>query len=83
MLSFIQFNPQWGAWSPFTFWTVLVSIVLTLGFTLVVFIGGLTDLRFLLNALDEETVDEMDDGRVITRDSIQSDTNVSKSSESI
>ena len=60
MLAFIKFNPQWYAWSAFTFWTVLISIVITLGFTVVVFVGGLSDLRFLLRSMDEQR-DELDD----------------------
>ena len=47
-----------------TFWIVAVSIVLNLGFTIVVIIGGIGDLRYLLRALDEERVDSTDDGRV-------------------
>lgn len=66
ILGFIQFNPEYGVWSWLTFWIVIVSIILTLGFTVVVFIGGIGDLRFLLKAMDEETVDESDDGRVVT-----------------
>lgn len=60
----IHFSPELGLWSSITFWVVVISIVLNLGFTIVVAIGGLSDLRFLLNALDEERVDESDDGRV-------------------
>lgn len=62
-LAFIQFDPSLGWWSPFTFWTVIVSVVLTLGFTVAVLIGGLSDLRFLLKAMDEEQIDVTDDGR--------------------
>ncbi len=65
MFSFITFNPEWSGWSAFTFWTVVVSILLTLAFTVVVFFGGLSDLRFLLRALEDERVDETDDGRVL------------------
>jgi hypothetical protein len=64
MFSFITFNPEWSGWSAFTFWIVFVSILLTLAFTVVVFFGGISDLRFLLRALDEEHVDDTDDGRV-------------------
>lgn len=66
MIAFIDFTTDFGIWSPFTFWMVLISIILTLGFTVVVFFGGLADLRYLLSALDEERTDESDDGRVIT-----------------
>ena len=63
MLAWIHFGEAFWPWSPFTFWTVIVSVVLTLGFTVVVFFGGLADLRFLLRALSEERTDETDDGR--------------------
>jgi hypothetical protein len=66
MLAWIRFSDQLWPWSALTFWMVVVSVVLTLGFTVAVFIGGLTDLRFLLGALDEELVDGTDDGRVVT-----------------
>jgi hypothetical protein len=69
MLAWIKFAENVSRWSAFTFWAVIISVVLTLGFTVVVFIGGLADLRFLLRALDEERVDAADDGRVIKRDS--------------
>lgn len=65
MLAWIEFGEQLGLWSSATFWLTVVSIVLTLGFTIVVFFGGFADLRFLLRALDEERVDAADDGRVI------------------
>ncbi len=64
----IHFNPEFGFWSAMIFWMVLVSIVLTLGFTVAVFFGGLADLRYLLKAMGEEQVDETDDGRVIEKD---------------
>ncbi len=54
MIAFIKFNSQWTAWSAFTFWMVVVSIIITLGFTVVVFFGGLGDLRFLLQSMNQE-----------------------------
>ena len=54
MLAFITFSSEFGVWSAAIFWSVVISTVLTLGFTIVVFIGGLSDLRFLLNAMNEE-----------------------------
>jgi hypothetical protein len=63
-IAFIQFDPGLGWWSPFTFWTVVISVILTLGFTVAVMIGGIGDLRYLLKAMDEEPVDVADDGRV-------------------
>lgn len=65
MLGFIRFDPSLGLWSPFTFWTVVISVILTLGFTVVVFFGGLSDLRYLLKSMDEEAPDASDDGRVV------------------
>lgn len=66
MLAWINFSRELGPWSPFTFWMVIVSVLLTLGFSVVVFFGGLADLRFLLHALDEERVDETDNGGVVS-----------------
>lgn len=65
MLAWIPFSDQLWLWSASTFWMVVISVVLTLGFTVAVFIGGLSDLRFLLSALDEEQIDRTDDGRVV------------------
>jgi hypothetical protein len=62
MLAWIEFS--FRGWSVFTFWTVIISVILTLGFTVVVFIGGLGDLKYLLQAMGEESVDESDDGSV-------------------
>jgi hypothetical protein len=63
-MAWIEFSERLSPWSGLTFWMVLVSVILTLGFTVAVLIGGLADLRFLLRALDEEAVDRTDDGRV-------------------
>ena len=64
-IAFIEFTTDsYRAWSAFTFWTVVISMILSLGFTVVVFFGGLADLKFLLSAMDTEQVDETDDGRV-------------------
>jgi hypothetical protein len=60
----IKFSPELGWWSSGTFWIVVISLILNLGFTVVVIIGGIGDLRYLLRAMDEERVDETDDGRV-------------------
>jgi hypothetical protein len=64
MLAFIQFDPALGWWTKAVFWYVVVNIILCLGFTVVVIIGGIGDLRFLLKSMDQEQVDESDDGRV-------------------
>lgn len=65
MLAWIEFtNQNFRGWSAFTFWTVVISVILTLGFTVVVFFGGLADLKFLLKAMDEERTDDADDGTV-------------------
>lgn len=55
-----------GFWSKFVFWFGLANIVMTLGFTVAVIIGGIFDLKYLFTALREERVDVQDDGRVIT-----------------
>ena len=61
----IHFSSELGWWSVVTFWIVVVSIILNLGFTLVVMVGGIRDLRFLLKSMDEARDDEQDDGRVV------------------
>jgi hypothetical protein len=61
----IQFTQ--GFWSIFVFWFVVISVVATIGFTVVVIIGGFSDLRYLFRALDEQQVDETDDGRVVAQ----------------
>lgn len=63
MIGFIKFDPSLGYWSPFTFWTVVISVIMTLGFTVVIFIGGIGDLRYLLRSIAEEVPDVSDDGR--------------------
>ena len=68
MSAVIQFDPTLGWWGQAVFWYVVLNIVLCLGFTVVVIIGGIGDLRFLLKSLDEEQVDKADDGRVIVED---------------
>ncbi|HRJ72170.1 MAG TPA: hypothetical protein PLS03_08085 [Terrimicrobiaceae bacterium] len=60
----MEFAPELGFWSPFIFWFCLVNAVLSILFTLVVIVGGISDLKYLFRALKEETVDEADDGRV-------------------
>ncbi len=59
----MDFSPELGFWSPFVFWYCVVNAIASVGFTLVVIIGGFHDLKFLFRALREETVDETDDGR--------------------
>lgn len=61
----IEFSENIKFWSAFTFWFVAVNIVVTIGFTVVVIIGGVFDLKFLFKSLKEQTMDESDDGRVI------------------
>lgn len=60
----IKFSPEIGFWSKFIFWYCLVNAVATAGFTLVVIVGGLRDVKYLITALKTEAVDESDDGRV-------------------
>jgi hypothetical protein len=69
----IRFSPELGWWSSGTFWVVAISLILNFGFTVVVIIGGIGDLRYLLRAMDEERVDETDDGRVSTPANERSD----------
>jgi hypothetical protein len=58
-------EPSLGFWSPVIYWFVFVNAILCALFTLVVIVGGVFDLRFLFRALNEELLDETDDGRVI------------------
>lgn len=60
----IQFSPEIGFWSKFIFWYCLLNAFLCAGFTVVVIVGGLWDVKYLLHALKHETIDEADDGRV-------------------
>jgi len=62
----IEFDPSLGFWSVFTYWFVVVNAILCAGFIVVVTIGGFFDLRFLFRALNEQTEDVHDDGRVET-----------------
>lgn len=66
-----QFSEDIGFWSKFTFWYVFINTFVTLGFLVVVIIGGCFDLRFLFRALKEETIDERDDGRVIAEPAVE------------
>ena len=65
----IEFSQEIGFWSVFTFWFVAVNMLFTIIFTIVVIVGGCGDLRFLMRALKEESVDDTDDGRVKTNNS--------------
>jgi hypothetical protein len=60
----IRFSPELGWWSVAVFWYVAANLILCIGFSIVVMIGGLYDLRFLFKSLDEQVVEESDDGRV-------------------
>jgi len=62
----IEFSDKIGFWSPFIFWFCLVNAVLSILFTFVVIVGGISDLKYLFRALKEERTDETDDGRVIS-----------------
>ena len=53
-LAWIEFDSQLGIWSPLTFWVVIISVILTLGFTVAIFIGGVGDLRYLLRSLGHD-----------------------------
>ncbi len=60
----IEFDPKMGIWSPFVYWYVAINTLVCAVFTVVVIIGGISDLKFLFRSLREEVVDETDDGRV-------------------
>jgi len=60
----IQFSSEIGFWSPFIYWFVLINAIFCILFTVVVIIGGVFDLRYLFRAIQEEAIDESDDGRV-------------------
>lgn len=51
-------------WSGFVYWFAIANVILTIGFTFVVIVGGFFDLRYLFRALREEAPDVTDDGRV-------------------
>ena len=60
----IEFSEEIGFWSKFTFWYVLTNAIITVLFTSVIIVGGIFDLKFLLNSLKLEVADDTDDGRV-------------------
>jgi len=60
----MHFAPELGWWSPAIFWFCLSNAVLSMVFTVVVIIGGISDLKYLFQALKDERIDETDDGRV-------------------
>lgn len=51
-------------WVSFSYIFSAVSIVLYLGFTVVVTVGGVIDLVYMFRQLEAGEVDETDDGRV-------------------
>jgi hypothetical protein len=59
----MEFDPEFRLTSAFVFWVFAISVVLTLGFTVAVFFGGIADVRFLLRALDEPSTDADDAGQ--------------------
>ncbi|MCC6240808.1 MAG: hypothetical protein IT448_10975 [Phycisphaerales bacterium] len=61
----IHFSPEIGWWSKAIFWYVFINLWMCIGFAVVVFIGGISDLKYLLKAMDEAPTDAMDDGRVV------------------
>ena len=61
----MQFSPETGFWSPFIFWFVVVNAFVSLGFIIVVTVGGVCDVQYLLRSLGEEPDDLADDGRVV------------------
>ena len=63
-MSILNLMSVMSFWSPFIFWFVAINVFVTLVFTVVVIIGGISDLKFLFKSLREADVDETDDGRV-------------------
>lgn len=61
----MQFSPEIGFWSPFIFWFVVVNAFVSLGFILVVTVGGIFDVQYLLRSIGAEPDDPADDGRVL------------------
>ena len=59
----IEFSEDIGFWSVFVFWCAFTNTFACLGFTVVVIIGGIFDLRYLFRSLREEEIDDADDGR--------------------
>ena len=55
-------------WVGFCYIFTAVSVLLYIGFTIVVTIGGLKDLVYLFKELKSEVLDETDDGRVIQQE---------------
>lgn len=65
-LAMIEFSESVGFWSKFVFWFAAINVIVTLGFTVVVIIGGLFDLKYLFAALKEPRDSEQeraDDGQ--------------------
>lgn len=57
MIEFSQ-DPNIRPWSIGIFWFAAVNLVATVGFTLVVIVGGIMDLKFLFHALKNPSADE-------------------------
>lgn len=64
----IEFAQELQPISGITYWFLVINALASLIFTIVVTIGGVFDLKFLINALKSEKGDDMDDGRVIKDD---------------
>jgi len=61
----IEFARDLQPLSGIIYWFVVVNAIVCLAFTMVVIVGGINDLKYLLSALQEEEIDDSDDGRVI------------------
>lgn len=61
----IEFAQELQPISGITYWFLVINALASLIFTIVVTIGGVFDLKFLINALKSEDTDDQDDGRVI------------------
>ena len=57
-----------STWALVTYWYTVISLIIFVGFTIVMSIGGFIDLRHLFKELNSGVLDEKDDGRVIEQD---------------
>ena len=52
-------------WALVTYWYTVISLIVFVGFTIVISIGGFLDLRFMFKELESTIPDEADNGRVV------------------
>lgn len=51
-------------WATINYWYTVISLIIFVGFSIVVTVGGFADLRYMFRELDIAELDEKDDGRV-------------------